>query len=131
MFENPRRDRQARNFTTDAPKIPDLKSSSEQIFSRKLPLGAPDFAFNSISFLLNISFVLFDMSTWNVCRWDCMLSKAIFIHSHIDLAYKSPFIIRDLRSRTITAASQAKDAVRVRSATQEGLNGVVAFTVIG
>ena len=47
-----------------------------------------------------------------------MLSKAIFIHSHINLAYKSPFIIRDLRSRTITSAEQAKDAVRVRSVTQ-------------
>ena len=42
MFENRRRRRQARNFTTNAPKILDLKSSSEQIFSRKLPLGAPD-----------------------------------------------------------------------------------------
>ena len=42
MFENPRRGRQARNFTINAPKILDLKSSSEQIFSRKLPLGAPD-----------------------------------------------------------------------------------------
>ena len=42
MFENPRRGREARNFTTNAPKILDLKSSSEQIFSRKLPLGAPD-----------------------------------------------------------------------------------------
>ena len=41
MFENPRGGRQARNFTTNAPKILDLKSSSEQIFSRKLPLGAP------------------------------------------------------------------------------------------
>ena len=41
MFENPRRGRQARNFTTNASKILDLKSSSEQIFSRKLPLGAP------------------------------------------------------------------------------------------
>ena len=41
MFENPRRGRQARNFTTNAPKILDLKSSSEQIFSLKLPLGAP------------------------------------------------------------------------------------------
>ena len=47
-----------------------------------------------------------------------MLSKAIFIHSHINLAYESPSIIRDLRSRTITAAAQAKDAVRVRSVTQ-------------
>ena len=43
MFENPRRGRQARKFTTNVPKILDLKSSSEQIFSRKLSLGAPDY----------------------------------------------------------------------------------------
>ena len=41
MFENPGRGRQARNFTTNVPKILDLKSSSEQIFFRKLSLGAP------------------------------------------------------------------------------------------
>ena len=34
MFENPRRGRQARNFTTNVPKILDLKSSFEQIFSK-------------------------------------------------------------------------------------------------
>ena len=45
MFENPRRGRQARNFTTNVPKILDLKSSSEQIFFRKLSLGAPDVKF--------------------------------------------------------------------------------------
>ena len=33
MFENPRRGRQARNFTTNVPKILDLKSSSEQMKS--------------------------------------------------------------------------------------------------
>ena len=41
MFENPRRGKQARNFTTNGPKILDLKSSSEQIFSenwRLVPL---------------------------------------------------------------------------------------------
>ena len=32
-FENPRRGRQARNFTKNVPKILDVKSSSEQIFS--------------------------------------------------------------------------------------------------
>ena len=42
MFENPRRGRRAKNFTTNVPKILDLKSSSEQIFFRKLSLGAPD-----------------------------------------------------------------------------------------
>ena len=41
MFENPRRDRQARNFTTNVPKILDFKSFSEQII-RKLTLGAPE-----------------------------------------------------------------------------------------
>ena len=33
VFENSRRGGQARNFTTNVPKILDLKSSSEQIFS--------------------------------------------------------------------------------------------------
>ena len=42
MFENPRRGRQAKNFATNVPKILDLKSSSEQIFFRKLSLGAPE-----------------------------------------------------------------------------------------
>ena len=40
MSENPRRRGQARNFKTNVPKILDLKSSSEQIFFRKLSLGA-------------------------------------------------------------------------------------------
>ena len=42
MFENPRRGRQVSNFTTN---VLDLKSSSEQIFFRKLSLGAPDKSF--------------------------------------------------------------------------------------
>ena len=55
MFENPRRGRQARNFTTNDPKILDLKSSSEQIFSRKLQLGAPD---ESDELLVNIQITI-------------------------------------------------------------------------
>ena len=43
MSENPRRDRQARYFTTNAPKILDLKSSSGLTdIVQKLTLGAPD-----------------------------------------------------------------------------------------
>ena len=45
MFENPRRGRQARNFGKNVPKILDLKSSSEQIFSencRWVPLLPTD-----------------------------------------------------------------------------------------
>ena len=41
------RGRQARNFTTNVPKILVLKSSSEQISSRKLPLGAPELSLRS------------------------------------------------------------------------------------
>ena len=50
MFENPRRGRQAGNFTTNVPKILDLKSSSEEIFFRNLSLGAPDFSFKKVNF---------------------------------------------------------------------------------
>jgi len=59
MFENPRRGRQARNFTTNVPKILDLKSSSEQIFSRKLPLGAP------------VSCGIFLNGERQHCKWFC------------------------------------------------------------
>ena len=45
MFENPRRDRQARNFTTNVSKSLDLKSSSEQTFLRKLSLGTPGLSY--------------------------------------------------------------------------------------
>ena len=34
MFEDPRRGRKARNFTTNVPKILDLKSPFEQIFPK-------------------------------------------------------------------------------------------------
>ena len=34
MFENPRIDRQAKNYAKNVPKILDLKSSSEQISSK-------------------------------------------------------------------------------------------------
>ena len=40
---------QARNFTTNVPKILDLKLSSEQIFSRKLSLGAPVLSHSSFT----------------------------------------------------------------------------------
>ena len=52
MFENPRRGRQARNFTTNVPKILDLKSSSEQVFS----VGCPcDHLLLKTSFLVTIT----------------------------------------------------------------------------
>ena len=77
MFENPRRGRQARNFTTNAPKILDLKSSSEQIFSRKLPLGAPGYfltvALNIQGVTVNSDSILFS--------WHKNLGRVIKRHS--------------------------------------------------
>ena len=68
MFENPRRGRQERNFTTNNPKILDLKSSSEQIFSRKLPLGAPAYVVDNFLSQVIFVFLLFlGMLNTNVC----------------------------------------------------------------
>ena len=58
MFENPRRGRQARNFTTNIPKILDLTSSSQQIFSehwRWVPLIFAVITLTMYSFLFNSS----------------------------------------------------------------------------
>ena len=53
MFENPRRGRQARNFTTtNVPKNLDPKLSSERIFLiQKLSLGTPVLIVSGASFL--------------------------------------------------------------------------------
>ena len=68
MFENPRRGRQERNFTTNNPKILDLKSSSEQIFSRKLPLGASAYVVDNFLSQVIFVFLLFlGMVNTNVC----------------------------------------------------------------
>ena len=56
MFENPRRGRQARNFTTNVPKIVDLKTSSEQYFP-KIDVGCPcqlGYMYNKKHFLWNV-----------------------------------------------------------------------------
>ena len=67
MFENPRRGRQARNFTTNVPKLLDLKSSSEQIYSenwRWVPLWVAfikpiiNFGFNMTSSVILCSYDL-------------------------------------------------------------------------
>ena len=75
MFENPRRGRQARNFTTNAPKILGLKSSSEKIFSRKLPLGTPELCTCTTLFFVHKfiwSHCMHDYATWN-----CLISRFV------------------------------------------------------
>ena len=53
--ENPRRGGRARNLTTNVPKILDLKSSSEQIFSKNcrwVPLRIPLLKLSKMLFAL-------------------------------------------------------------------------------
>ena len=83
MSENPRRGRQARNFTTNVPKILDLKSSSEQIFFRKLPLGAPDFSPQEVYKAEQVKNLNFDSSVKEL-----KVSVAIFF-SHKCIKYFS------------------------------------------
>ena len=93
MFENTRRGRQARNFTTNAPKILDLKSSSEQIFSRKLPLGAP-----VQSVVVNVYLNCIQIKLWGVLTQENLitsLSRCIVLIFEILLQYQ--FILKLLR----------------------------------
>ena len=87
MFENPRRGRQERNFTTNNPKILDLKSFSEQIFSRKLPLGAPE---SSAGFFLSFSTVIFRSGTRAVMISDRDRIQALRIYNMVS---SSPTLI--------------------------------------
>ena len=60
-FENPRRGRQARNFSENDPNILDLKSSSEQIIFRKLSLRVPE---SLVNLLLGALFTMRFRDKW-------------------------------------------------------------------
>ena len=66
MFENPRRGRQPKNFTTNVPKILDLKSSSEQIFSENCRWVPPML---DGAFMQETSNIIEDtFSAYNICK---------------------------------------------------------------
>ena len=91
MFENPRRGRQARNFTENDPKILDLKWSSEQIIFPKLSLGAPvkltlwiKYSYEIYVRLINVTFlkrVLRDVGMYDFCHSVMLLFAYIFMHT--------------------------------------------------
>ena len=85
MFENPRRGRQARNFTTNVSKILALKSSSEQIFFRKLSLGAPAFCMNYAIFWakLEVMVITLEPRTSNIAGSSCKYTDGFFICFYI------------------------------------------------
>ena len=120
MFENPRRGRHARNFTTNVPKILYLRSSFEQIFSRKLSLpGAPvswhDFLSRSLftqnsrryvfkhCFATLKSIVIFFTGRVNPCSYSFRRGWKLVSFSELSLKHDSAFfssickLIFDLR----------------------------------
>ena len=91
MFENPRRGREARNFTTNVPKILDLKSSSEQIFSRKLSLGAPQSANNfSRAFYFRV-FPLSESQASTLTKKDRGTGFSVLVRQKME---RAPFLAR-------------------------------------
>ena len=95
MFENPRRGRQAKNFTTNAPKILDLKSSSKQIFFRKVSLGAPDSLEQRIRYIRYMDF-------WGY--WTIILLYKLIKHR----IFSNLFTFRSVDFISITLSLQQK-----------------------
>ena len=77
MFENPRRSRQARNFTENDPKILDLKSSSEQIIFRKLSLGAPEYYILVIWLNGSITLIRAETERYDIVRFSNVTTKSL------------------------------------------------------
>ena len=69
MFENPRRGRQARNFTTNVPKILDRKSSSEQIFSGNCRWVPLKYISQPLNVLILAHFVPFHRAFFATAPW--------------------------------------------------------------
>ena len=74
-----------RNFTTNVPKILDLKSSSEQIFSRKLSLGAPAPFLHWAADALSRSSPLIRLLILALCRsLSCCASDKLYLKRYLD-----------------------------------------------
>ena len=74
MFENPRRCRQARNFTTNVPEIQDLKSSSEQIFSENWRWVPLKYWANKLPVHSCLSSITFNYITFfSIIRYACAI----------------------------------------------------------
>ena len=85
-FENPRRGGQARNLTTNVPKILDLKSSSEQIFSKNCR-WVPLLYF---SYILSLHDVI--IAGCSATFWQLLVFRATFLHSRqLILDFQSSF----------------------------------------
>ena len=98
MFENPRRGRQGRNFTTNVPKILVLKSSPEQIFSQRLPLGAPEWSMLLQLFVDNTRLAM-QKRLWILCFSNLNLEHAQYelLRSSAEVPSSSRLIEEDRR----------------------------------
>ena len=120
MFENPRRGRQARNFTTNDPKMVDLKSSSKQIFSeswRRVPLIASSVQKVSYSKPLHnksgclntmkSSLTFKVISTWVFLYFQKVLTMKIWQNTQFTTAILFCFIFTAWRGEYLTVIPRA------------------------
>ena len=129
VLENPRGGRQARNFTTNVPKILDLKSSSEQIFSnnwRRVPLKKAMECCCLIWIIRTRSFMAFDLdfptpksfnylwqsifvavSGWQERRWELVSKIGPVVSNRSHLPIYSKTNLKTGLPKSSTAASGA------------------------
>ena len=101
-FENPRRGRQARNFSENDPKILDLKSSSKQIIFRKLSLGAPAITFISFTYV-NATIKLLE-------NWIALSMPRVVESTTVYEALKNFRVLTDINIKTLRPNISAKTA---------------------
>ena len=82
--ENPRRGREARNFTTNVPEILDLKWSSEQIFSKNWRWVPPVGSLSCCRFCLCLYYMIScchpsSWTLWSSCAVVCLISTILYI----------------------------------------------------
>ena len=92
MSENPRRGKEARNFTTNVPKILDLKSSSEQILSENWRWVPPDFTPHSFKkscdkFSNNEVQTSFSLSHNNIVSLNCNFEEILTLLDDLDFHF--------------------------------------------
>ena len=109
MFENPRRGRQARNFTTNVPKIIGLKSSSEQIFSENCR-WVPLIQVSKLSYLAKVLAALILHSYQNYAL--CLTSRFPLFHSRPMEWSEEPDVLflREMLARNVFGTKKGSPA---------------------
>ena len=101
MFENPRRGRQARSFTTNVPKILDLKSSSEQIFSESIRWVPLKTVVNSLADgIVQLAILCIYMRRIIDCDW-ATVNISVLIQKR-NISFQNDIFLKTMRLRVLS-----------------------------